>query len=79
MKEKQRNPAGLDSRNPIALRLMPEELRDARDISGQIGVSKAKLAREAYLRGLPLVCHDRGIILPASENHKSEGSNDHAK
>lgn len=40
---------------PIALRLMPKELEDAQRIASEMGVSKSKLARLAFLAGLPLL------------------------
>lgn len=55
MKPSQYNPRGLDSRKPIALRLMPDELKDAERVSTEAGISKAKLARAAYIKGLPLI------------------------
>lgn len=50
-----RNPAGLATKKPIALRLMPGELADAERIAAEEGLSKSALARKAYLKGLPLV------------------------
>ncbi|HJW24549.1 MAG TPA: hypothetical protein VJ576_06585 [Rhodocyclaceae bacterium] len=56
MKRSAYNPAGLVTKRPISLRLMPSELQEAERIAATLGISMAKLAREAYLRGLPLVC-----------------------
>jgi len=50
-----RNPDGLATQKPIALRLMPEELANARRVSQESNVSMSRLAREAFLKGLPLV------------------------
>lgn len=50
-----RNPEGLDKKKPIALRLMPNERADAERISRESNVSMSRLAREAFLKGLPLV------------------------
>lgn len=50
-----RNPAGLATEKPIALRLMPRELADASRIAKKHGLSKSSLARQAFLAGLPLV------------------------
>lgn len=50
-----RNPSGLATKTPIALRLMPGELADAKRIAAQQGLSQSALARRAYLKGLPLV------------------------
>lgn len=50
-----RNPAGIVKTKPIALRLMPGELDDAARIAAERNVSRSALAREAYLKGLPLV------------------------
>lgn len=62
MKRSAYNPAGLVTKKPISLRLMPAELQEAGRIAATLGISMAKLAREAYLRGLPLVC--RGLYSP---------------
>lgn len=58
MKRSPYNPVGLVTKRPISLRLMPAELQDAGRIAATLGISMAKLAREAYLRGLPLVCKE---------------------
>lgn len=50
-----RNPAGIVKTKPIALRLMPGELKDAERIAAERNVSRSALAREAYLKGLPFV------------------------
>jgi hypothetical protein len=50
-----RNPAGIVKAKPIALRLMPSELADAARIATERKISRSALAREAYLKGLPLV------------------------
>lgn len=50
-----RNPKGVVSTKPIALRLMPGELDDAKRIAKEKRCSRSSLAREAYLAGLPLV------------------------
>lgn len=50
-----RNPKGLVKKSPIALRLMPDELANAKRVSGEIKVSLSCLAREAFISGLPLV------------------------
>lgn len=55
MEPTKRNPDGLISNKPIALRLMPEELSNAKRVSQEINVSMSYLAREAFLKGLPLV------------------------
>lgn len=54
-KHPSRNPAGIVTTKPIALRLMPSELTDAARIAAERNVSRSALAREAYLKGLPLV------------------------
>lgn len=54
-KHPSRNPAGIVTAKPIALRLMPGELDDAERIAAERNVSRSALAREAYLKGLPLV------------------------
>ena len=58
MKRSTYNPAGLVTKRPISLRLMPRELEEAERIAATAGISMAKLAREAYLRGLPLICKE---------------------
>lgn len=50
-----RNPAGIVTTKPIALRLMPGERIEADRIAAERNVSRSALAREAYLKGLPLV------------------------
>jgi len=55
MEPTKRNPDGLISKKPIALRLMPEELANAKRVSKETNVSMSCLAREAFLKGLPLV------------------------
>lgn len=58
MKPQHRNPDGLATKKPIALRLMPDELAENKRISTELNCSKSSLAREAYLKGLPLVIAD---------------------
>lgn len=50
-----RNPAGIATKKPIALRLMPTELADAERIARRLNLTRSALAREAFLAGLPLV------------------------
>lgn len=50
-----RNPAGIETKKPIALRLMPSELADAKRIASKQGMSQSALARRAFLKGLPLI------------------------
>lgn len=52
---KSRNPAGLATKKPIALRLMPAERADAERFAAKLGTSKSALARSAYLAGLPII------------------------
>lgn len=54
MEQIKRNPEGLVKGSPIALRLMPQELLQARKLAAEHGVSCSKLARDAYLAGLPV-------------------------
>lgn len=54
-----RNPHGLVKKSPIALRLMPDELENARRVSTDIQISMSRLAREAFIKGLPLVISGR--------------------
>lgn len=55
MEQTKRNPEGLVTEKPIALRLMPQELKDAERIAAELHLTKACLARKAFLAGLPLV------------------------
>lgn len=50
-----RNPAGLVKNKPIALRLMPQELSNAERVAVKKGMTRSALARQAFLKGLPLV------------------------
>ncbi len=50
-----RNPRGLATRKPISLRLMPNELLDAERIAKELGVTKSRIARDAFIAGLPLI------------------------
>lgn len=52
---RKRTPDGVDYLKPIALRLMPAEREQAELLSKRLGKTKAALAREAYLAGLPLI------------------------
>lgn len=58
-----RNPHGTVKNRPIALRLMPEELAEADELSSLSGRSKSSLARDAYLKGIKLV---KESLLPTS-------------
>ena len=58
MKSSKRNPSGLATNKPIALRLMPDELANAERIAAAMNISKSNLARQAYLVGLPIVTCD---------------------
>ncbi|UCV02324.1 hypothetical protein [Dechloromonas denitrificans] len=55
MEPTKRNPDGLNSKKPIALRLMPDEREQAETAARASNVSMSFLAREAFLKGLPLV------------------------
>lgn len=67
MEPTKRNPEGLAKKSPIALRLMPEELANAKRVSTEINTSLSCLARAAYLKGLPLVIADLStdVSIPA--------------
>lgn len=58
MKPKTYNPPGLVTSKPINLRLMRDELLQADQVAAAAGISKSNLARQAYLKGLPLVIAD---------------------
>jgi hypothetical protein len=50
---KSRNPVGLETKKPIALRLTPNERAEAVRLSEKLHVSMSLLAHRAYLAGLP--------------------------
>lgn len=54
-KHTSRNPSGVTKSKPIALRLLPPERKDADRVARKRGLTDSALAREAFLRGLPLV------------------------
>lgn len=64
MEPTKRNPDGLISKKPIALRLMQAELDDADRLSRELNISKSLLARQAYLVGLPLVVSSSALTSP---------------
>jgi hypothetical protein len=74
MKYPNRNPAGVVNDKPIALRLMPCELNDANELAKVAGISRGKLARIAYLRGLPLVKADLSTSVPRATSTGGEVS-----
>lgn len=49
---KSRNPVGLETKKPIALRLTPSEREEAVCLSEKLQVSMSLLAHRAYLAGL---------------------------
>lgn len=57
-----RTPKGVDTNRPIALRLRPEERKQAERVAKKLNVSRSNLARLAYLNGLPLLLaeHEKG-------------------
>ena len=65
MKTQTYNPVGVVTNKPISLRLMPEELSENGRIASEAGISRANLARQAYLKGLPLVIEE---LQPGAEN-----------
>lgn len=50
-----RNPRGLVKNRPIALRLMPDELVEAEQLSTLYHSSESAFARLAYLKGIELI------------------------
>lgn len=56
---RKRTPDGVDYLKPIALRLMPDERKQAELLSKRCGKTKAAFAREAYLAGLPLITQSK--------------------
>lgn len=72
MEPTKRNPDGLVSSKPIALRLMQTELADADRLSRELNVSKSHLARQAYLVGLPLVVSSAALQPPGAADFSGE-------
>lgn len=64
---KSRNPAGLATKKPIALRLTPGDRAEAVRISEKLGVSMSLLAYRAYRAGLPEVTAE--AVEASSEPH----------
>lgn len=52
---KSRNPVGLETKKPIALRLTPSERAEAVLLSEKMHISMSLLAHRAYLAGLTKV------------------------
>jgi hypothetical protein len=73
-KHTSRNPAGLATSKPIALRLMPDELADAQRISSEQGLSKSALGRQCYLAGKELLFPDSETSLPRKRLKRGGGS-----
>ena len=55
MNPTKRNPAGIDVKRPIALRLMPVERQDAERVAAKLNISLSNLARQSFLVGLPVI------------------------
>jgi len=51
---RKRSPSGVDNK-AIALRLMPEERKEAVELSSASKLTMSAFARKVYLKGLPLV------------------------
>ncbi|MFY9327831.1 MAG: hypothetical protein WAO76_07410, partial [Georgfuchsia sp.] len=68
---KSRNPAGLDTKHPIALRLMSAERADAERIAAKMGTTLSALARLAYLEGLSRICKPK--TAPAAATGEPRG------
>lgn len=64
MKRTAYTPDGVVTKRPINLRLTPDELSKAERISAEAGISKANLARQAYLKGLPFVVEELSAAAP---------------
>lgn len=58
------NPHGVAATKPIALRLLPEEREKAERLAKETGCSMSSLAREAYLKGLPLISDSTPVNSP---------------
>lgn len=67
MNPTKRNPAGVDIKRPIALRLMPEERVDAERVAAKLNISLSNLARQSFLEGLPIVERRNESSLPNQE------------
>lgn len=63
---RKRTPDGVDYTKPIALRLMPNERRQAEQLSRRCGKTMAAFAREAYLAGLPLIIDSSSVATAAA-------------
>ncbi|MBI2306121.1 MAG: hypothetical protein HYU78_02350 [Rhodocyclales bacterium] len=58
MKRTAYTPDGVVTNRPINLRLKPAELAEAERVATGAGISKANLARQAFLKGLPEVIEE---------------------
>ena len=67
MNPTKRNPAGVDLRRPIALRLMPAERIDAERVAAKLNISLSNLARQSFLVGLPIIENRNVSSLPKQE------------
>lgn len=71
MEPTKRNPDGLISKKPIALRLMPDELDNAKRVSSEANISLSRLAREAFLIGLPMVMSNTPEKVETTDGNQS--------
>jgi len=55
--KRKHSPNGINHK-AIALRLMPDERKEAVELSGKLNLSHSAFARKVYLRGIPLVRED---------------------
>ena len=63
---KERNPDGLITDKPIALRLMPDERAEAERIADHLCMTLSCLARLAFLAGLPSVAANDDLLVAPS-------------
>jgi len=64
VKERKRSPGGVDNK-AIALRLMPDERKEAVELSIACNSTMSAFARRVYLKGLPLVRKEIASTKPA--------------
>jgi hypothetical protein len=54
-KHTSRNPGGVTKSKLISLRLQPQERAQAERVAAKKGLTRSALARQAFLKGLPLI------------------------
>jgi hypothetical protein len=64
--QRKNNKYGLDYKRPIALRLMPEERKQADLLSKRFGKSNSAFARDAYLAGIKVISASSPVAVAAA-------------